>query len=259
ESFVDGYILSYNIQLDGAFQPTSAGIFYSANSCQNSSRLVADLGAYSISNLPPPSPIGLVPLDLRHPTPPILQPIVWPSFLIYDGQIALSSNQVAELLQGQLYVNFKSVKFRQGELRGEIFPTAPVPFSATLSSRNEIPRNPRNTSTQRGEAAFTLTGNNLSCEVAMDVNFAWTGIGIYTSPLTTPFSLIAKLDTTYGVMIPAGGLPNAPGLPGQVLYSDNLTLTDEQVYRLNHGDFYINALTSRFRNGEIGGRIVPAE
>jgi hypothetical protein len=221
--------------------------------------LIANLGAYSISNLPPLPPISLVPFDLRHPTRPILQPISWPSVLIYDGQIVLSSNQVAELLDGQLYVNFKSAKFRQGELRGGIFPTAPIQFSATLTGRNEIPRNPRNTSTPHGEAAFTLTGNTLICEVAMDVNFAWTGIGIYASPSASPFNLVAKLDTTFGIMIPAGGLPNAPGLPGQVLYSGNLTLTDKQVSQIKRGDFYINVLTSRFRNGEISGRILPSK
>jgi len=258
ENHVDGYRLSYNLQLDGAFQPTSAGIFGPATPCINARFLIANLGAYSIPNLPPPSfpPIGPVTVNIQR-TPIILQPL---SVLVYSGQIILSSNQVAELLAGQLYVNFKSAKFRQGELRGEIFPTAPIRFSATLSGRNEIPRNK---SIRQGEAAFTLTGNNLSHDLALDANFSWTSIGIYCSPIPplnskTP---IANLDNLFGVQIPDGGFPNEPGLPGQILYPGQsiLNLTDAQVYRLKRGEFYLNVLTSRFPRGEIGGRILPNE
>jgi len=257
ESYVDGYRLSYNVELDGAFQPTSAGIFGPAKPCLNSSHLIADLGTYTISNLPPPLlPIGPVPLDLQRPEP--ISP-VYPSVLVYSGQITLAGNQVAELLQGQLYVNFKSAKYREGELRGEIFPTAPIQFSATLSGRNEIPRN---VSAHRGEAAFTLAGNNLTYELALD-NFTFTSAGIYAAPIAfpSPFDLIAKLDITLGVVIPVGGLPGVLGLPGQTLYEGQsaLSLTDEEVYRLKHGEFYIEVLTPHFRNGEIGGRILPNE
>jgi hypothetical protein len=182
-----------------------------------------------------------------------------PSAIVYDGQITLSSNQVAELVAGQLYVNLTSAKFRQGELRGEIFPTAPISFSATLNSRNEIPRS---ASTHRGEAAFTLSGNSLSYELALD-NFPFMSAGIYASPFVfpSPLNLISKLDIQFGVVIPNGGFPNAPGLPGQTLYDGQsaLNLTDEQVYRLERGEFYINVLTPRFRFGEIGGRILPNE
>jgi hypothetical protein len=262
ESSVDGYTLSYNLTLDGSFAPTSAGIFGTANPCQNSSRLIADLGNAVISNLPP---IGIVPFgpsvdvpfkaDLNRPKP-ISQP---PVVVVYDGQIALSSNQVVQLLQGQFYVNLKSPRFPRGELRGEIFPTAPVQFSAILNSRNEIPRS---ASTRRGEAAFILSGNSLSYELALD-NFPFTSAGIYASPFAfpSPFNLISKLDIPFGVVVPNGGFPNAPGLPGQTLYDGQsaLNLTDEQVYRLERGEFYINVLTSRFRFGEIGGRILRAE
>jgi hypothetical protein len=156
-------------------------------------------------------------------------------------------------------VNFKSAKYREGELRGEIFPTAPIQFSATLSGRNEIPRN---VSAHRGEAAFTLAGNNLTYELALD-NFTFTSAGIYAAPIAfpSPFDLIAKLDITLGVVIPVGGLPGVLGLPGQTLYEGQsaLSLTDEEVYRLKHGEFYIEVLTPHFRNGEIGGRILPNE
>ena len=251
---LEGNTLSCNLTLAGSILLTGVGIYGPANPNQNSSHLIADMGSGLIS-YPPPFPFPpIVPFttDIK-PTSIISLP---PSVLIFTNKITLTASQVTELLAGRLYVNFKSPKFRQGELRGAIFPTAPAQFSATLSGRNEFPRSAR---VQRGEAAFTLAGNNLSCEVAMDVNFAWTGLGIYTSPFATPINLVAKFDIVYGVMIPPGGLPNAPGLPGQVLYSDNLTLTDRQVCQIKNGDLFINVLASRFRSGEIGGRILPNE
>ena len=260
ESFLDGFVLDYHLELDGSFAPSSAGIFGPANPCLNSPRLIADLGNAQIVFQPPPIPIGPVPFapattELNRPKP-ILPP---PSGLVYDGQLALSSNQVVQLLQGQFYVNLKSPRFPRGELRGEIFPTAPISFSATLNSRNEIPRS---ASTHRGEAAFTLSGNSLSYELALD-NFPFMSAGIYASPFVfpSPLNLISKLDIRFGVVVPNGGFPNAPGFPGQIFYDgqSTLNLTDEQVYRLERGEFYINVLTPRFRFGEIGGRILPNE
>jgi hypothetical protein len=261
ESYVDGYELSYHLELDGTFQPASAGIFGPATPMTNARFLIANLGTYSISNLPPPifPPIVPVTFDLRHPSRPILQPISWPSVLIYDGQIVLSSNQVAELLAGQLYVNFKSAKFRQGELRGGIFPTAPIQFSATLSRRSGPPRKP---SAQCGEATFTLSDATLTGNVALDTNIFWNSMGIYASPIVMPKTLVATLTNVFGVLIPDGGFPGHPdwpGLPGQVLYPEQVTLTDRQVSQIMHGDFYLNVLSSHFRNDGIGGRILPAE
>ena len=262
ESFVEGFVLTYHLELDGAFVPTSAGIFGPARPNMISRNLIADLGDAVISNLPP---IGIVPVgpsldallttDLNRPKP-ISQP---PSILVYDGQIALSANQVVQLLQGRFYVNLKSPRFPGGELRGEIFPTAPVFFSAILSSRNEIPRN---ASTHRGEAAFALSGADLAGNVALDANLSWNSMGIYDSRNPLPQTLVVPLTNVFGVMIPPGGFPghpDLPGSPGQALYPEQTILTDEQVYRLKRGEFYINIVTSRFRFGEIGGRILPNE
>lgn len=260
---LEGGVLNYNLKLEGSFAPNSAGIFGPANPSINSGHLIADLGNAQMVFQSSPPPIGNVPFtpattELNRPTP-FLPP---PSLVVYDGQINLSSNQVAELLAERLYVNFKSSTFPRGELRGEIFPTTPIQFSATLSGRDEIPRNK---SAHRGEAAFTLAGNSLSYELALD-NFTFTSVGIYTSPFAfpNPFNLVSKLDITFGVVIP-GSFPEASdltvGFPGQVLYDgqSTLNLMDKQVYQLMRGELYINVLMSRFRFGEIGGQILPAE
>ena len=74
----DGNTLSYYLELDGTFQPTSAGIFGPANPGLNSPRLVADLGTCGISSLSPIPfpPIGPVTFDLNR------SPIILPAPII---------------------------------------------------------------------------------------------------------------------------------------------------------------------------------
>jgi hypothetical protein len=258
KSFVDGFVLTYHLELDGSFQPTGAGIFGPAAPNMGSGHLIAGLGNGVVSNLPPPVivPVGSIPLTagLRPPRT-VLPP---PDVLVYDGQINLSSNEVAELLQGHLYVNFTSSRFRQGELRGEILPAAPVQFAATVSVLSGAPRREN---TDHLEASFTLTGNSLAYQVAMDTNLIQSWIGIYESlmPNRGPLILLAKLNLTFGSGITAGDSSDTPGYPGQVLYSGELTLTDEEVSLLGSGGYYLRVVMPRSRNGETGGQILPSE
>lgn len=258
ESFVNGYVLNYHVELDGSFVPSGAGIFGPASPTSLSAHEIADLGIAQIVFPPPPppnQPLIFGTPNLNRPVP-ILPP---PSMVVYDGRTNLSTNQVAALLQGQFYVNLKSARFPRGELRGQIFSDQPLKFSATLSRRPEIPRSRPHV----GEAAFTLVGANLTGNVALNTNFSWNAMGIYVAPLALPQTLVAGLTNFIGVQIPPGGFPGhpeLPGLPGQVLYPEQTILTDEQVYQLKRGEFYLNVLlTSRFPRGEISGQILPAE
>lgn len=235
-----GDYLSYSFAVDSGLGQISAGVFNSEGRRRGSGNLVFAIDTNSGVVIPEGGISG-------EPGSP--------GQLLYVGTFSLTDEQAEELGCGEFYINVSTTQFPRGELRGEILSTAPIQFSAILSGRNGILRN---ASAHHGEAAFTLTGNSLSYELALD-NFTFTSAGIYAPPFPNPFNLIAKLDTTIGVMIPAGGLPNAPGLPGQVLYSGNLSLTNEQVSQIKRGGFYINVLTPRFPRGEIGGQILPAE
>jgi len=249
ESFLDGFILTYHVELDGWFQPTDAGIFGPTGEGRTPV-LIADLGQGTATNPPPPVYVPLVTTFDSPSSPPRCPagPISWvPSLLIYyDGQINMSSNQVMQLLHGELYVNLKSSRFRQGELRGDILPMAPIQFSATLRNRPEFSRNSK---TQFGEAVFTLSGANLTCNVALDTNVSWRSMGIYDAPIALPQALVVPLTNFFGVAIPPGDPPE------QVLYPEAVTLTDRQVSLLMKGQLFLQILTSNCRNGTIGGRI----
>jgi hypothetical protein len=256
ESFVDDFILTYHLELNGTFEPTNAAIYGPANPNRTSPIMIANLGGGVISNLPPPAniPTGPVPFttDLMRRPQTISQP---PSVVVYDGQITLSSNQVAQLLRGQLYVNLKSTRYRQGELRGEIWPTTPVQYSATLSGVSGLPRG---RTIHHGEAQFILSGPTLSYELAVDTNFAGAIVAIFPGrcpPQETRANII-WLAATIGIQVPAGGIPDEPGSPGQILYSGQNTLTDAQVSQFYNGQLYIEALARDYRNGVMAGRII---
>jgi len=255
ESFVDGSILTFHLELGGSFRPTDASVCGPPMRAGRSPVLIADLGMAQIifsSPPPPPGPVPFVSAKTNLNPPIIVLPP--PSQIVYDGQITLSSNQIAELQRGQLYVNLESAKFRQGELRGQIWPSAPVQFSASLSSHTEFSRSQN---VPRGEAQFTLSGTALSYEIAVDTTFTRIIAGIYGPGICQPEvgNRMIWLNTTYAVRIPPGGFPNAPGLPGQLLYSGQLTLPDTQISELHNGQSYLEVLAPHSRNGWIGGRI----
>lgn len=242
--FINGYILDYNIVVDGSFQPLGAGLFGPPSRGERPPYQIADLGNPQVVPIPLPSPNEPVPLgqittSFNSPADVSLSL----SNFVYQGQITLSSNQVTQLLQRRFYVNLKSKRYRQGELRGEIWPDAPVHFSATLAGYARLPHNQK---PQHGEAMFTLAGTTLSYQVAVDTNFVGGIIGIFDSGgrLLGTQNQIALLNTTFGVQI-GGGVPDSFGLPGQVLYEGELTLTDDEVNELENGQLFVEALAHR--------------
>jgi hypothetical protein len=256
ESFVGNFLLTYHIELDGSFHPTEAGIFGPPLREGRPPILITNFGMAQIVFSSPPPPLGPVPFFSARASlnsPAIVLPP--PSHIVYDGQISLSSNQVVQLQRGQLYVNLESARFRQGELRGQIWPSAPVQFSTTLSSHTEFSRNHN---VPRGEAQFTLSGTALSYEIAVDTNFSRIIAGVYGSGIcqVEVGNRMIWLNTTFAVRIPPGGIPNSPGLPGQLLYSGELTLPDRQISELDSGQAYLEVLAPGCRNGWIGGRII---
>ena len=100
---LNGNVLQYFIGLPGpAVVPTGAGIFGPAVPGANEDQIF-DVGAFLISI---PNPNGLGGLE-------------------YVGVLNLTETQIAQLKGGLWYVNVKSAKFPNGEIRGQICPLTP--------------------------------------------------------------------------------------------------------------------------------------
>lgn len=240
---LEGNTLFYGVILDALFQPASARIHGPAGPDGASSHVIADFGNYTITNIltSADDPFS----DLFYPVPAV----------VYNGSCTLSATEADELRSGRLYVSFTSAAFPRGELRGEILPNVTVQFSPTLTGRNfRPPTNSRN----RAEAVIQLTGNSANWELAIDPTLALKSIR-FSGPANSRRvrSVIIPQLSLIGVQIPSGGFTNAPGAPGQFLYSGGFNVTDEQAAMLRRGDFSIELLTARFPRGEIASRVVP--
>jgi hypothetical protein len=134
----------------------------------------------------------------------------------------------------------------------KVTPPSTNRFTATLSGANEVSPN---ASPYSGTVTFTLTGNCLSYNLAVDFGLSWTAVGIFGPivPHKNSTTLIANLDTSLGVFF-----SGEPGTTGQVLYTGWVSLDDEAIKLLKNGKLFVNFLTAQFPHGEIRGQILPA-
>ncbi len=164
---LEGNTLLYDIQCDYFFTPTSAKILGPTTPEGDSRKVVADLGSYAISYVPPP-----------WDTPTSTQ-IFLPGSILYSGSRLLSPAELDELREGRLYVNFASTEFPRGrETAGRSYPTGRF-NSQQLSPERTSSRLPEATIASR--RVFDLAGDTLSWEVAVDQTLALKSIGLYTT------------------------------------------------------------------------------
>jgi hypothetical protein len=247
ESFVEGQRLTYHLELDPEFHPTGAGIFsWDAFVLGQPARL-ANLGRGYLTNIFTPFDFPDWPYgsDKR-------RIFYWEHTVrAFDGQVNVTTNQAAQLLRSRCFVNFKSPQYPFGEVRGEIFPTTPLNFAVTLSGTNEIPRN---ASTNRGQATFTLAGYHLSGLIGVDLALSVNSAGLYAPPfaMAGTRNRVCAFDTSR-----IEWEIDRDGRETRLFYPSSIALTDFQVFLLKHGGTFLNVTTPRYPNGEIGGRVLP--
>jgi hypothetical protein len=155
------------------------------------------------------------------------------------GTVALSSESVADLVAGLLYVNISTGLVQLGEIRGQIEPLSTC-FTATLAGANEIPPN---ASTATGAGVFTLSRTSATTGTLT------YGIS-YSSTLTATMAHIHKAPP---------GVAGSVVIPFQISrpISGTATLTSQQVIDLLSGLYYANIHSATYTLGEIRGQLVP--
>jgi uncharacterized protein (TIGR03118 family) len=159
---------------------------------------------------------------------------------IISGKVALTQDQITNLVNGLCYVNIHSAAHSGGEIRGQIVPLHMV---VTMNGASEVPAVPGNGT---ATASLTFVGSRLFYTVN------YSGL----SSAGTAMHIHGPADPTVGagVLVP---LTSPTGTNGTV--SGSVTLTPQNIAYLLAGQTYMNIHTVNNGGGEIRGQIWPLQ
>lgn len=164
-----------------------------------------------------------------------------------SGTVELTTDQLAWLLDGLLYVNVHTDTHGGGEIRGQIRPqTGAIGLTAALSGAAERP-NPV-TTTASGLGTFTIEGSTLTFQV--------TYSGLSAPAVGAHIHGPATAAESTGVMINLGSFALGDFSTNGTI-SGQVTLTEAQRAYILEGRTYVNIHTGNNTGGEIRGQIVP--
>jgi Zn-dependent metalloprotease len=156
------------------------------------------------------------------------------------GQIIFTELGESALLQNQFFINIRTAKFPNGELRAHI---ADGHFSSALSGKTEVPQNQ---SAGRGTAFWTYDAFTRNLYYRVDVS----GLENITAAHIHRGKAGENGPVAHNI-IPAGStLTNGVPLVGMV------TLSIDDEVRLYNNELYINVHTQANPAGEIRGQII---
>jgi hypothetical protein len=158
------------------------------------------------------------------------------------GQVTLTDEQRALLLEGRTYVNIHTPAHGGGEIRGQIVPSV---MHADLLGASERPSAFQQTG--KGRATLVLAGDKLA------VSATYSGL---SAPATAAHihGPASPADSTT-VLVNLAPI-NGGGFSTNGVFSGTLSLTPDQIGSLVDGATYINIHTSTHQGGEIRGQIV---
>jgi Cu/Zn superoxide dismutase len=154
----------------------------------------------------------------------------------------LTSELIADLFAGNLYVNIHTADYPNGEIRGQIHPSSGTALSATLTSDQEVAAV---TSDGSGTASIQVTDEGVLFFVTVDS---------LTGPPVNAHFHSARAGIDGGVVRTILG--DFEGNTGFGLWTaaDAEPLTDELRDALLSGELYINVHTGTYTAGEIRGQ-----
>jgi uncharacterized protein (TIGR03118 family) len=158
-----------------------------------------------------------------------------------SGKVALTQDQITNLVNGLCYVNIHTTAHSGGEIRGQI---VPLHIVVTMNGASEVP--PISVPTATATGSLTLIGSRLFYSI--------TYSGLSSSAQAAHIHGPADPTVGAGVLIP---LATPSGTNGTI--SGNLVLTPQNLAYLLAGQTYINIHTVNNSGGEIRGQIWPLQ
>jgi hypothetical protein len=154
--------------------------------------------------------------------------------------LPIDAQSVLDLISGNYYVNVHTTNTPSGEIRGQVIGVSP--FAAMLAGDQEVP--PVTTGASgRAVLAVNDEATELVYRVMVNNIEGITASHIHKAPPGENGSVVYPLFTGSGDFDPDNPI------------SGMLALTDENIFDLLSGDYYINVHTAANPSGEIRGQI----
>lgn len=157
-----------------------------------------------------------------------------------SGTASLTPDLVADIVNGNAYVNIHTTNNPGGEIRGQI---VPLRFSTTLNGSSEVPAVKTSAT---GLATFSMVGSEMFYSVT------FSGL---TGPATGAHIHGPAESTNNANVI----IPFSPPAAASGTFSGSVSLTPTQMAYLLAGLTYINIHTATNGGGEIRGQIYPMQ
>lgn len=161
-----------------------------------------------------------------------------------NGLLALDAQSVLDLWSGYYYANVHTTDHPSGEIRGQV--EGASLFDATLSGANEVPPN-GSAGSGRGVLALSDDAAMLYYRVMVADIEHITASHIHNAPAGANGPVVFTLFGGSGTFDPDNPV------------SGSVPMTDENVFDLIAGNYYINVHTSHLPAGEIRGQVMPYE
>ena len=159
-----------------------------------------------------------------------------------NGLLILDSHSVLDLMSGYYYANVHTSQVPSGEIRGQV--ESASLFAANLTGDQEVP--PVETGAS-GKAIFALSADATTLYYRLMVSDipTITASHIHLSPVGQSGGVVFPLYTGSGDFDEDNPVSGA------------LSLTDENIFDLLAGNYYVNVHTTENPSGEIRGQIEP--
>jgi hypothetical protein len=165
-----------------------------------------------------------------------------------SGDVTLDAEDLVDLLTGYYYVNVHTTANPAGEIRGQI--GGVTVFSAPLNGAQEVPRLHTPAS---GKAIMALAADaqTLYYRLLVQDIYNITMAHIHRAPAGSNGPVVHWLYDPSGQQAPGGAFdPHNP-------VAGNVSLSNDDLFDLLRGDYYVNVHTTVYPAGEIRGQLGP--
>jgi hypothetical protein len=157
-----------------------------------------------------------------------------------SGQIALSIDEQTAITADQLYIDFPTQAYPNGELRGQIVPVGSQIFVAIPTAPQEVPPT---VSAYSAHGSFVLSPDQSSLIYHVATTATPTDVRLHRG--------IGGINGQVAYDLPLGG-----GLPLDGTLQLDSTTGSTDPTDLQNGRFYLNIVTQQYPAGELRGQVI---